>query len=52
MAPPAGMRTTDFAVLLAAESRHGFNTNELRLAGQGFCCGTPFASFAPWPFSL
>jgi hypothetical protein len=40
--PPAGTRTTDFAVLLAAESRHVLNTNDLPLAGQGFCCGTPF----------
>jgi hypothetical protein len=29
VAPPAGTRTTDFAVLLAAANRHGLNTNDL-----------------------
>jgi RNA polymerase sigma-70 factor (ECF subfamily) len=36
------MRTTDFAVLLAAEIRHALNTNELPSVGQAFCCATPF----------
>ena len=44
VAPPDGTRTTDFAVLLPAEHRRGFNTNDLRTVGQGFCCTTQFSS--------
>ena len=44
VAPPAGTRTTDFAVLLAAVPRHGLNTNDLWFAGQGICCSTPSAA--------
>src|SRR5260221_520786 len=40
------MRTTDFAVLLATDFRRVLNTNDLQLAGQGFCCGTPFLARA------
>ena len=34
VAPPAGTRTTDFAVLLVAAIRHALNTNDLFFPGQ------------------